>query len=207
MEVVPAHHVVRSKEVRRISQVLIQPTLQPVLSQNQKVTGEHVVAPISLPDGTGVGRPVDDLPDLALEDGHALLRLPDDRVVGTLGPILQQIVRAGGGTYASSDPPVGDGGNTLPVQGGSAAEHHLVSLSRLQCHGMVAPVDQIRTGDVRVAVPLFVLDDQHQVVAPLPEQGAVGIEGLRHPLGGHDVIGGPVGIRQEPCSELSGDLN
>ena len=66
---------------------------------------------------------------------------------------------------------------------------------------MVPPVEQVGAGNVSPVVAALVLEDVEQVVAALPVDGPVGIEGHAAPFRRDEVVARPVGVAEQFLAE------
>ena len=106
-------------------------------------------------------------------------------LAGCLTRVVEVVIAAGreadAGLFARS--PVGDGWHALLVDKDPAAEDAGIDPARLQRQWMVAPVHEVVAGEVAPAVPFFSLHNVHQVIAPFPVQGGIGVEWAQTPSG------------------------
>ena len=204
VQIFPLPQVVGNQQVQRVALVPGQLTLLSVLAQDEQVPRQDVVAAVFDPDGRRIRGAIDDLVTVVVAGGaQAGLSLADHRVVGAFGPRLQQVVGAGGDADAAgfTQPPVGNGGHAMAIQGGAAGKNAGVAVSGLQGQRVLSPVHQVYTRDVGEAVSGVGLHDVHQVIAASPEQGGIGVEGGTVSFGSDDVVGGAVAVGEQGVAQ------
>ena len=166
------------------------------LGDGRPLAAEDRVAGVAFEPSEGVPRAV--LPVVLV----SLVRLGRDRVRVEFLPIVQVVVERHRHRVPHTVLVVAHGRDALPVDEAVAAVHPVQQSRRV-----VAPVEQIRARHVAPVVgPLAqpgVLEDVEQVVAPLPEDGAVRVERHRHAFRNHEVVAGPCRIAQDALTQLA----
>ena len=127
------------------------------------------------------------------------LGLGRDGVRVELLPLVQLVVHGDGHGVALADLVIAHGRAAVLVDEAVAAEH-----AGDQPRRMVPPVEQVRAGDVPPVVPALVLEDVEQVVAALPVDGPVGIEGHAASFRGDEVVARPVRVAEQLLAERAG---
>ena len=122
-----------------------------------------------------------------------------DRIRFEFFPFIEVIIQGHGHRVALTDLVVAHRGHAVFVDKAVTAEHSADQLGR-----MVPPVAEIGAGNVSPVVAPLVLKDIEQVVAPVPEDRAVGVKRHAGSLGNHKVIAGPVRIGKQSLSQCSG---
>ena len=126
-----------------------------------------------------------------------------DRVRVELLPLVQLVVEGHRHRVSLALLVVADRRHALPVEEAVAAVNAVE-----QAGGMVAPVEQVGARHVAPVVGLpaqsGVLEDVEQVVAALPVDGAVRVEGHRDAFRHDEVVAGPRGVAQDAFAKFAG---